>query len=414
MRSRAVRLTFGAVAWIALGAAAFFLIQSERQIAQMQTAVRAFDVHAREATDALSDLRAAQQAYVAAGQGVAFWMPKVAATVDTVATTVAALGRSATSVDARSALDNASLTVAEFIVVDNRARDYIKNEQQLMAADVVFTEGGETAVTAARHVEIGRIAEHQAADASEAALRQQEALALTAPAALAAVVIALLLAGRPLQARPPAAVASGSGGFLADAAQSTDPPVSDSDELVLRASPAQARQLVPAPSSALSPRPARALSAAAEPCTDFGRVGNIDQVHALLARAADLMDASGLVVWLGDAVGGDMRPVLTHGYGPQAIARMPAVSRSANNAAAAAYRAGQFQIVLARPGSSSGAIVAPLLSSVGCIGALCAEIRSGGETSDSVQALAAIFAAQLAGVFATTSASLDSKSAVQG
>jgi two-component system cell cycle sensor histidine kinase/response regulator CckA len=44
----------------------------------------------------------------------------------------------------------------------------IKSGQQLMAADVIFTEGGETAATAARQVETARLAEHQAFDASEA------------------------------------------------------------------------------------------------------------------------------------------------------------------------------------------------------------------------------------------------------
>jgi hypothetical protein len=61
--------------------------------------------------------------------------------------------------------------------------------------------------------------------------------------------------------------------------------------------------------------------------------------------------------------------------------------------------------VLSRPGRSSGAVVAPILSADGCIGALSAEIRGGGETSDSVQALAAIFAALLAGVLVTAPAS---------
>src|SRR5207302_10044296 len=59
---------------------------------------------------------------------------------------------------------------------------------------------------------------------------------------------------------------------------------------------------------------------------------------------------------------------------------------------------GALQIVLTRPGTSPGAVVAPLLSPDGCIGALTAEIRDRGETSDSVQALAAIFAAQLVGM----------------
>jgi GAF domain-containing protein len=56
--------------------------------------------------------------------------------------------------------------------------------------------------------------------------------------------------------------------------------------------------------------------------------------------------------------------------------------------------------VLTRPGISSGALAAPMLSSNGCIGALTAEIKNGSETSDGIQALAAIVASQLAGVLA--------------
>src|SRR2546428_2428236 len=84
MRSRALRLTFGAVALIAIGAAAFRLIRFEEQVADLTSSVRAFDQHAREATDALADARVAQQAYVAAGQGAAFWMDKVSATMEAV------------------------------------------------------------------------------------------------------------------------------------------------------------------------------------------------------------------------------------------------------------------------------------------------------------------------------------------
>ena len=77
MRSLAARLTLSAAAWIALGAAAIFVIQSEQQLAARHAAVRAFDLHSRETVDAFADARSAQQAYVAAGQGVAFWMPRV-------------------------------------------------------------------------------------------------------------------------------------------------------------------------------------------------------------------------------------------------------------------------------------------------------------------------------------------------
>jgi hypothetical protein len=123
---------------------------------------------------------------------------------------------------------------------------------------------------------------------------------------------------------------------------------------------------------------------------------------SLLARVADVMDASGLVVWIGSVAGADLRPVLAHGYSERALARMTAVPRTGDNAAAAAYRTGAMQIVLARPGTSSGALVAPLLTPEGCIGALTAEIKGGSETSDTVQALAAIFAAQLASLLASS------------
>lgn len=381
MRFPAARLFVGATACIAIAAAAFFLIQSEEQIARERTAVRAFDLHAREAADALADLRVGQQAYVAAGQGVAFWMPKVAATSDTAATLITGLRRTATGAEAKSALDAAAATVAEFGTVDKRARDYIKSGQQLMAADVVFTEGGETAAAAARQVEAARLAEHQTLDASEAAAQKLEAIAAGASALLAVLAIALLV---PVLRRRDGAAAGATEATLGLSA----PPVAA--EAAASASSASARAISPI------------LKAAAQLCTDFGRVNNTHDLTVAIARAAHVMDASGIIVWLGSSTGADLRPVLAHGYSEQMLARMPNVPRSADNAAAAAYRTGTLQIVLARPGSSNGAIVAPLLSPDGCIGALSAEITGGGEASDSVQALAAIFAAQLAGVLQAT------------
>ena len=377
MRSRAVRSIVGALALLAVVAAGFFLIRSEQHVARQRTAARAFDLHAREATDALAELRASQQAYVAAGQGVAFWMPKVTATADLASKIVSGLRETATSLEARGALDEASNSLAEFIAVDKRARDYLKSDQPLMAADVVYTEGGEAAVAAARHVERARLAEHQALDATEAAQRQPEAMAMGAAAVVGLLAIALLVpAGRP----------------QAGADKASSEPAYDG--LMLR-DDMSARSI----RSAASPRgPIPILKRVAQLCTDFARVTDLAGLTALLQSAADMIDASGLVVWLGNTAGADLRPVLAHGYDDQALARMPTVPRSANNAAAAAYRTGTLQIVLARPGISSGAIVAPLLSPDGCIGALSAEIKGGGEASDEVQALAAIFAAQLASI----------------
>ena len=119
-----------------------------------------------------------------------------------------------------------------------------------------------------------------------------------------------------------------------------------------------------------------------------------------------MLDASGLLLWLANNAGTELRPALAHGYAPQTVARIPAVPRSADNAAAAAYRTGTLQIVLSRPGSSAkGAIVAPVFSVDGCAGVLSAEIRNGGEATDATQALAALIAAQLGGVCTMTAES---------
>src|SRR5207249_4109466 len=132
---------------------------------------------------------------------------------------------------------------------------------------------------------------------------------------------------------------------------------------------AAAVEASPPPPPPVSPFP----GIAAELCTEFGRVRDVDDLKRMLARAADSMDANGLVVWLESPGGADLQPVVAHGYSPQVVARMPAVSRSANNAAAAAYRTGLQQIVPSTPGRASGAIVAPILAPGGCIGALSAE-----------------------------------------
>jgi hypothetical protein len=409
MQSRAARLTFCAVAWTGLAAAAFFLVQTERQISQRREAFRAFDQRAREATDALGDMRAAQHAYVAAGQGVAFWMPKVAALLEAVARDVDRLRASAASAEAGSSLMGAAANVTEFGNVDRRARDYLQSGQTLMAGDVVFTEGGETAALAAQQVESARLAERRALDASEAALRRQQATVLGAAAGLAALVMAMLAFAKPRQPRDESAASAATSG----AEMSPEP----ADDLALRMV-AQSPAVTQSPVVAQSPKaraPARAagelprgsvpvLKAAADLCTELSRVKDAGELHRLLARAADIMDASGLVVWIGNTAGADLRPVLGHGYPDQVFARMPTVPRSANNAAAAAYRTGALQVVLKRPGSN-GAVVAPLLSPEGCVGAFSAEILSGSETADSVQALAAIFAAQLAGVLAGSASS---------
>ena len=314
-------------------------------------------------------------------------MPRVSALASDIGGRLDSLRAASESPNSRGLLMEAAADVTEFGNVDRRARDYVKAGQTLMASDVVFTEGGETASNAARLVESARLAELQALDTSEGDLRRRQAIALAGAAAVGVLCLLVLAAAAPRESRAepagePAAVETGASG-----------------QLSLREPARPTRTTIPATAS--PPRGSvPMLKAAAELCTEFGRVNDRADLPRLMARAADVLDASGVIVWVGGPGGADLRPVLAYGYPDHVLARMPAVARMADNAAAAAYRSGAMQIVMKRPGGSNGALVAPLLSPEGCIGALTAEIIGGSETSEGVQAVASLLAAQITGLVA--------------
>jgi hypothetical protein len=155
------------------------------------------------------------------------------------------------------------------------------------------------------------------------------------------------------------------------------------------------------PETARERRKAPELRAAADLCTDFARLVDGQELPALLERASRLLDATGLIVWVADLEGTALRPVFAHGYTAQALSRLPAIPRDADNATAAAYRGSRLEVVKTN-GMSPGAIVAPLIGPSGCLGVVAAEVRHGREASESARALARIVAAQLATLVSIT------------
>jgi hypothetical protein len=373
MRSRAVRLTLSAMAVGVLAAAAFFAFQTEQQIEHQRASAKRFEERIRAVDRALADLRMGLQAYVAAGQSADTWIQKVTGMSAEAARGVDDLRAAAATADARASLMEAAASITDLAQVDRRIVDYLKSGQDVMAADVVYSEAGQRVAQAANQVDAARALEGQGVDVAERISRRRQLYALGAAAAVGALT--LLLLGAAPASHPRVEVEA----KRVEAVTSLD------DELSFKVR-SEPRHSTPI------------MKVASEICTDLARVNESADLEKLLGRAADLMDASGLVVWMGNSVGGELRPVAAHGYSAQTIAKMPAVPKNANNAAAAAYRTGALQIVLARPGTSSGALVAPLLTPDGCIGALSAEIKGRGETSDSTQSLSILFAAQLASV----------------
>ncbi|HTM03277.1 MAG TPA: GAF domain-containing protein [Vicinamibacterales bacterium] len=139
------------------------------------------------------------------------------------------------------------------------------------------------------------------------------------------------------------------------------------------------------------------LAAAADLCMALSRIDSVRALPDMLARAAALLDASGVILWMG--AGEDLYAAASHGYDPRMIRRLGAIPRHAENATAAAWRTGQLRTV---PGDvmSNGAIVAPMFGPDGCIGVLAAEVRNAREDDAAARAVTSIVAAQLATVVA--------------
>jgi len=178
------------------------------------------------------------------------------------------------------------------------------------------------------------------------------------------------------------------------------------DGVVSRAQPiadaAPPAGAVQAPGSAA----ARAVPAVAAPdldaiaglCSALARVQDTRELQGLLERTANALGATGVIVWMPDGPQGTLRPVLAHGYASLALSRMGIIHPAADNATATAYRTKSAVLVPAEA-LASGAVVAPLISSEGCSGAMAVELREGVEATPQVRAMATIVAAQLATMF---------------
>lgn len=377
MNRRGPRIAVVALVVLAFGVAAWRLWETDRQRAASEAAFHAFETGARAAVVALADLRAAQQAYVAAGQGSEYWTSRAASLYAAAGTKIGEIRRHAASREAAAALDGAVDLLDAFGTTDEQAREYVAREQKLLASDLVFGDGAEAATAAAARIEEAQSWEGSARRQQQARLRLEQILMVALAAAIAAGGLLLLLP-RAQGETPPAPAEETA---PAPAAALHDP-----------LAPVQASQ-------AAEPQPD--LAAIATLCTDFSRAGDPSALAGLVERAARLLDASGVIVWMKDPTAPTLQPVLSHGYSDQVLARMGSLSTDADNATAEAYRTGAVRIFKGR-GLARGAIATPLVTPAGCAGVLAAEVRTGRETSPTDQAIAAIVAAQLASLVSSS------------
>ncbi len=355
----------------------------------------------------LGDLRAAQQAYVAAGQDRPYWTATASSHLDTVRSSLDNLRRLAITPASIEALDSAAAAVADLEGLDGRAREHVRLEQSLLASDLIFTDGLQLVARAAANVELARAAERTTRNETIRAARSSQAVLAVTAAGIGVLAVLLLapmkrkdgpipfelLDAESTEALPPGALGLSLDNRRIDPGLDRAPPsATEEAEATLPAITASDT----APTLVDEGRePVPDLRVAADLCTDLGKLTDTSELPALLARAATLMNATGVIVWVLDSSGHALRPAIGHGYTNRTLARMGSIPEDGDNATAAAYRSANMQVV-AGDDMRSGALAAPLLAADRCVGVLSAELRKGWESSDAVQATVAIMAAQLA------------------
>jgi GAF domain len=368
MRSRAIRVLLVLAAVAGCAATGYFVRSTDATLAAERSSVGTLQMQAQSLLSTLADVRAAQAGYVARGQGEDFWMGRVTTLLPVVDRQLSEFRAAVSSQAALTDLDAAAAAIDNFHKLDARAQEYVKGNDSTLASDLIFSDGLEAIATATGQVRAALADDLQSRETSAAALKIRELTVLAGGAG--GVLLILMLLGfsgaAKAEQKPTAAL----------------PPVAEA----VTESAAVIRVVGTEPG---------ALTTVARVCMEMARVMETGQLPALLERSAGILDASGIIVWIADPAGRELRPAMAFGYSDQVMARMGGIPRDAANAAAAAYRAGEMRTA-GGDGIGNGALVVPLLTADGCIGVLSAEMKDGAEKNEASQALASIFAAQLA------------------
>ncbi len=384
MDTRLVRGLLLVIAIAIISGATYLVKQSDATLVADRAAADGLREQARTLAGSIADMRTAQVAYVAQGQGADFWMGRVAKRLPVLLQQMTDLGSKLTAPGAQAAFEPSMAALENFQKLDARAQDFVRSGNGLLAADLIFSDGLEATTNATTQIDVALTEELQARQLGVRDQRRQQLAILGASAGgVLLVMLMLTFSGARASAQQQAVTA---------------------EPVVEPAEPSQqAAEFKPTPPNLLN---------AAQVCTDLARVLETKQLPKLLERTAGVLEASGIIVWVAELAGSRLNAAMSFGYSNQVMTRMGSIHRDANNAAAAAYRTGEMRIVKGDT-FTNGALVMPLLTVDGCIGVLSAEMKGGSEKDESSQALAAIFAAQLATLVSPSIAAAPPQAAAQ-
>lgn len=360
MQKRSVTRTI-LIALLTLGTPAAYLLWAlQQQTFAAIDAERRVDSQVADVARTLSAIATVQQGYVAPGQLDEPLFEEAALLLARLSAQAQALGPMLRSAQAATHAGALRQAVEDLHAADARTRENLTRGQELMAADVIYSDGRNLVDGITARLRDAQAAERQATSASLARTSRWMWLLFG--------VVAL-------------APAAGLAAFLRSIRRATG--------AVIPAPAAPAADATPT----LSPTVDMAATAAL--CTEISRVADTQRLATLLGRAAGLVNASGAMLWMG--AGDRLFAALAYGYPPDIVSRLPPLARDADNAAARAWRSAQ-RIRIPRSADGSAAVVAPLFNADACVGVLAVEMTPGREADDEVEIAVALVAAQLATV----------------
>jgi hypothetical protein len=354
----------------ASGVAAGYLVWTgERRIEALEDRRAALDRLVDRIAPAAAGIAGAQNAYTDSGLRDEATFTRVGELIDRLTAEAAALRSHDRSGNAAAHLEEFWTALSELSAARAQAQEKLAVGEVLAAADLLLASTRPQAITLTAELRAFRDAEFKALRQERTRLTERSWMTL---AGVAVVWLAGLLALAPLPRRSQPHTAAGIG------AAPEVPDVPTAAPVVESSSPVD-------------------LAAAADLCAAILRVTDTASLPAILERAAGILDARGIIIWM--AAGDELFAATAFGYDPAVMARLPPILGTAENATATAWRTAGLRTV---PGDDAklGAIVAPMPGPGGCVGVLAAEVRNGRERDAATCAVTSILASQLAAILA--------------
>ncbi|MDO8678723.1 MAG: GAF domain-containing protein [Acidobacteriota bacterium] len=385
--SKSVRIgvvLFGLLVTAGLG---FRAMQDERMLSDGLRNAAALERSAENAAAALANLRASLHAYLAPGQGLAFWTTRANAHIDTLREQLLALDTALA--DSGGSLAEALDGVDQLTAAEKRARAYAERGDSLLAGDVIFTEVRDLLAAAEEQVAGARQYLRRGTEQRLAGVRWEQAALSLGAVALWVIIALVMLPVVPAAIKDPNEWRQNLAVALKKSASAPEETGELRRDLAVAASGREGGPVEPFV-------PVTALASVGEICSDLSTLSDVGALSGALERAADVLGASGVIVWVASNDGSTLSPVATHGFDARLVARIGMVARDSSNLTAMAFRDNAARVSAATASTPSAAVAVAMCGPSGPVGVLSAELRAGRHADDACVALATIFAAQLA------------------